>query len=113
MIINTKYRCVGIKLWKWNSFQVELWLCPKNAEIKAHIHPSVDVKIAFLGGKMMFYKAFKERVMTIKNIFKLFSIPRNTLHGARVLGSFGIFLSIERWKAGVTPNSVAINLYEF
>lgn len=94
-------RCRGIRLWKWNSFQIEVWFCPKDEEIEPHIHERIDSKIILLFGYMT--GKIAETRGCVK-VFQSYPVLAGTSHSA-VTSTFCIFMNVERWQG--KPTSAA------
>lgn len=94
-------RCRGLRIWKWNNFQIEVWFCPEDEEIEPHFHKHIDSKIVLLFGCMM-GKIAEVRGHVKK--FKAYPVPAETVHSA-VMITACIFANIERWQG--EPSSAA------
>lgn len=104
-------RSRGWTLLRLGRWQVELWFCPRQEWIPRHVHPAIDSRIIFLAGRMAFVKWVHGKVravhLTCRNIGKSFRIPHDCPHEALVMGRFGMFLVVERWRDGAVPTSAA------
>ncbi len=101
--------CVGVKLWKWNNFQVELWLCPKGYKIPKHSHDLQDIELTYLFGNAHFFRKVGTRVdhfhATQMKFGRTFSLPKGTLHWFEVSDKPLVFLSREKWTTKPTSAS--------
>lgn len=104
-MITRFHRCVGFRLLRLLRWQVELWCCPAGEIIPPHVHSQFDGRLVFLGGSMRWTLGDRVRDLSWSDFGKSWSVPVGTVHGARVLGRFGIFLNIERWSG--EPTSAA------
>lgn len=96
-MIQRHNRCWGLTLWRWKNKQVELWFCPKGETIVDHFHENIDSKIIYLGGKMDGHIAHEHKQFGWRDIFRMFCIPKGTVHGAKVTGLFAVFANVETW----------------
>lgn len=93
-----------LRAWRW---QVELWWCPRGECIPAHTHQQFDGRLVFLGGRMRWLLGHRSRLVTWRDVLRSWSVPAGAVHGAEVVGGFGLFLNIERWHG--TPTSAAVD----
>lgn len=113
MLIYRYKTCWGIKLWKWNNFQIELWYCPTSCFIPPHTHEQQDIRLTFLYGRKIFHRKYKdqlEEIVDTKNIKfgQTFSIPAGTLHWFDRMDKPLIFFSREWWTTKPTSASIDI-----
>jgi len=94
-------RCRGLRIWKWNSFQIEVWFCPKGEVIEPHVHNRIDSKIVLLFGYMIGRIAGR---LGHAKLFKAYPIPAGMVHTAEI-SRFSIFANFERWRG--EPTSAA------
>lgn len=100
-MIRRHNRCRGIRLWKWNSFQIEVWFCPKGERIDPHFHKRIDSVIIMLAGYMI--GTIDGQAGVVKH-WKKYPVAAGVRHSATV-GGFCIFANIERWQG--EPTSAA------
>jgi cupin superfamily acireductone dioxygenase involved in methionine salvage len=115
MLINRHRECWGIKLWKWNNFQIELWYCPNGFEIQPHSHDNQDIELTYLWGNAVFFRKFQDgETNSFDTLFawpgKTFSIPAGTLHWFTVSNKPLIFINREQWKTKPTSAAIDFNL---
>lgn len=115
MLINRHKNCIGIKLWKWNNFQIELWFCPKGFIIEKHSHNEQDIELTYLYGRAIFHRqiegcAINSIDTSQANIGQTFSIPAGTLHWFEVSDRPLVFINREYWKTKPTSASIDFNL---
>lgn len=96
-MIHRHNRCWGISLFRWGKYQIEFWFCPKGETIEDHSHDKIDSKIVFLGGQMDGHIAYKHKLFSWRDVFRRFTIPRGTVHGAKVTGLCAMFANVETW----------------
>jgi hypothetical protein len=111
-VYKTKGRnCYGMTLWRWNSLQVEFWICPPNFSIGEHTHPDMDGEIILLTGDVNLCKRVNGEVKSTDRKFKMLSVPRATPHFFTPRSHSRIptvFINIERWH--VPPTSACVNI---
>lgn len=106
-MIRRHNRCWGLLLHRWGNKQVEVWFCPKGETIVDHLHAKIDSKIIYLGGRMDGHIAHKHKQFGWRDIFRMFHIPRATVHGAKVTGLFAVFANVETWsESSVTSAAI-------
>ena len=97
--------CRGLRIPLWKNLQAELWFCPQGAKVPPHVHLTLDSFIIYLLGSMRVtveqttrdvFGPFRRRQSTGKWILATKYIPAGVRHCAEVLGSFAVFLNIER-----------------
>lgn len=113
----------GIVLYRSPPYQVELFsvhATENGASFPEHRHPDVDSIECFLSGDIAFTIAGR-RVASDEDLEQLSQDGAHALsgallrvrsrdwHGARVGPLGGSFLSLQRWRDGVKPTSVALN----
>ncbi len=106
----TRYNCKGYKLMRIANLQLELWICPPRCMIPCHTHPDLDSFIMHIWGRAYFTRKLRVKIMPFFSFFRIYSVPRNIIHGFRNFNNWFIFLNIERWYS--KPTSAAINLKE-
>lgn len=102
-----KYKgAFGLTLWRWNSFQIELWFYRPGLEVPLHKHPKEDIEQLLLWGGGFFRRSNPDEsvvggkgLMTSSNdLFRWFSTPAGHYHGATI-GRFGlVMLNFEFWS---------------
>lgn len=100
--------CLGLKLFRFRKWQVELWWCPRGEQLPTHSHPSMESRILFLAGSMIFTREEQTIILGAWDIFRNFRIKAGQNHSAEVVGPFGLFLNIETWTT--EPTSAAHDL---
>jgi hypothetical protein len=100
---------LGITLWRWEKFQVELWICPPNFSVGEHVHHEMDGEIVLLIGNVNLCKRVNGEIKSTGRHFKKLSVPRNTPHFFTQKSSRRIptvFINMERWVTKPTSASV-------
>jgi mannose-6-phosphate isomerase-like protein (cupin superfamily) len=100
-VIRKHNRCRGIRVWKWNSFQIEVWFLPKGEWIEPHVHNRIDSRIVLLFGHMT---GRIGRDTGYAKPWKAYQVPAGMLHSATA-DTFCIFANVERWQG--EPTSAA------
>jgi len=95
--------CLGITLWRWNNFQIELWFCPPKTYIPSHKHSCIDSEIFPLKGHAIFTR---ETETVFSELIKFFTINHNQSHSFGVFDKWFIFLNFEKWTSKPTSASV-------
>ncbi len=114
-LIRRHEECYGFLLWKWNYFQVELWICPPLSVVKKHTHDEQDIELTYLFGNAHF---FRKKTTQVEHFwakpskwFRTFSIPRGVVHWFTTDSKWPlIFITTERWYSKPTSASVDFNL---
>lgn len=106
-MISRFQKCIGLTLWRWNRFQVELWFCPKGERIPDHCHSNIDSTIVHLFGSC--FGHINNDFRTILGLPKSWNIPAGVVHGA-VVGGCWVFLNVERWNGNPTSAAKDITL---
>lgn len=94
-------RCIGIRLFRWKRWQLEIWFAPKGEVIERHVHRRIDSTIIMLAGGM--WGSIGERIGYVgwEDIGRRFPIPHGVAHGATV-NKFCLFANLEHWTHNVT-----------
>jgi len=101
-VITRFQRCVGIKLFRFNTWQLEIWVCPKNEVIPLHYHAHCDSRIIHLFGEVTWRLVNKTKTLKWFNIGWNRVVKSGVYHGATVHTRFGIFANLEHWKTKPT-----------
>lgn len=115
-LISRYERALGIRLWRWGTFQIELWFAPAGYKIRPHSHPDEDIELVFLFGDAEFARQkWMQRPELFHATFprhfgRRFSIAAGCVHWFTVSESMLVFVNIERWRR--TPTSAAEDLKE-
>lgn len=95
----------GLRFPVWPGIQAELWYCPRGVKVPMHVHQTLDSFIVYLLGRMRVTVEdktrdvcgpFRRRQSTGKLTLAVRYIPAGVRHCAEVLGSFAVFINIER-----------------
>lgn len=95
----------GLRFPVWPGLQVELWYCPRETKVPAHVHRHLDSFIVYLLGRMRVTVEqttrevcgpFRRRHSTGRLTWAVRYIPAGVRHCAEVIGSFAVFINIER-----------------
>lgn len=90
-------RVRGVRIWKWGTFQIEVWFCPKEEFIEPHVHQRIDSTLVLLAGEML--GTIRDKTGWVRcpeDRFRKFHVPAGTVHSAKI-GRFCVFANIERW----------------
>lgn len=96
---------IGLRVPFFGGRQIELWYCPRGTKIPPHIHEKIDSFIIYLVGRMRVTVEhttrdvcgpFRRRESTGKLIWAVKYIPAGVRHCAEVLGSFAVFINVEK-----------------
>lgn len=98
-MIERHNRCIGIKLFRYGKFQLELWFAPRGEMIEPHCHPHIDCSLTFLWGSIVGTIGNKTGPVSYRDILRSFSIPAGVTHSAEVKSAFCLFLNWEKWKS--------------
>ena len=99
MLVNRKFGCFGVKLFKLGRIQAELWFCPSSSYIQPHKHPNIDSIFIHLLGKAEIQRDYQAKKLPWFTWFEHHRIASNQIHSAIVpRGSIFIFLNIEKWS---------------
>ena len=109
-MVEHKYNCTGIKLFKFGPYQLELWICKPLTEIPPHVHPDMDSHIVHLFGKALIFKENKAKLLKYFSFFNTYDIPKMMRHGFQNMNNTFVFLNFEFWY--INPTSASINLKE-
>jgi hypothetical protein len=102
-------KAIGFRFPLWGNGQIELWCCPRGTVVPPHIHLTIDSFIIYLFGRMRVTVGnttrdvcgpFRRRESTGKFTWAVRYIPAGARHCAEVLGSFAVFLNVERCHCG-------------
>lgn len=113
MIINRYKQCVGITLFRWFRYKVELWFCPKGFKIKEHCHPSQDIELIFIKGSAVFHRrllctdTIDSKEVNWWDQFIKFTVKSYHSHWFEVSDKMLVFLNIEKWHEGEKVTSAA------
>lgn len=95
----------GLRFPIWPGYQLEIWYCPRGTKVPQHIHQTLDSFIVYLLGRMRVTVEdktrtvcgpFRRRESTGKLTWAVRYIPAGVRHCAEVIGSFAVFINIER-----------------
>ena len=104
----------GLRFKIWPRIQAEIWYCPRGVRVPMHIHRSIDSFIVYLLGRMRVTVENKTRDVcgpvrrresTGKLTWAVRYIPAGVRHCAEVIGSFAVFVNVERCHAGAVSAS--------
>jgi len=107
-------------LYREGQYQAELYLVRPNTSSPPHTHPGVENIVMLWGGDVNlehdgeFIDSSPYNIKTESGTSQLFGVcgPKLTETSTHALfagAKGGAFLSLEKWPADVTPNSVTIN----
>lgn len=121
-LINRHEKCLGITLFRFKQFRLEIWFCPKGYSIEEHCHPSQDIELMYLYGEATFCRRrilnwkFPENspiemkiVRFPKDIFHRFTVKHCDSHWFSVSEKMLIFLNFQKFLPGKSPISAAID----
>jgi hypothetical protein len=74
-----------------------------------HWHADFSGRLVFLGGRMRWRVADRSRLLTWRDLGRNWRVDHHVLHGAEVIGRFGLFLNLERWTS--EPTSAATDFH--
>jgi hypothetical protein len=124
-ILNRHRDCIGLTLFRWKNFRLELWYCPKNFVIEEHCHPSQDIELMYLYGETTFCrrKIINNKMSEIapfeaidvsfpKYFGKKFTVSHDDSHWFSVRNKPLIFLNFQRFLPGKIPVSAAVDFKE-
>jgi len=111
---------VSIVLFREGQFQVEMIVLPPNINVPPHYHDDVDSFEVGISGSQEFFIAGVQsgflrepRANGMSRDFGRFvPIRSDAFHGARTGPHGATFLSVQRWRDGVTPTHVGLNWRE-
>ena len=101
------FKCTGFTIPLPGRYQLEIWWCPRGAEIPVHVHLNVSSWIWMVAGRMRWIVNHKEREVSgplrHRNsnhhlALSAYKVPPRMPHGATVTGLFGLFINFERWN---------------
>lgn len=115
-LIHRYERAIGIRLWRWNRYQIEIWFCGPNWTIRPHSHPDEDIELAFVFGIGSQFARQKWPLVAPetftpkfpRHVGRRFSVAAGTVHWFTVSKWPLVFINFERWHK--TPTSAAIDL---
>ncbi len=115
--------CIGITLWRWGRFKVELWWAPADYATPEHTHENSDGEFLILFSRTRFiYRRMVDSISTVDGRThyrtegyvvnvppwrRTLSVRAGTPHAFHKGSSPMIWLCFERWKEGVPVTSVA------
>lgn len=99
--------CIGFTLFRFGKRQLELWYCPKDETIEAHVHDHIHSTLIILGGEMEGWIGERHGKTGWYDFMRRFHIPAGTVHRAKVTGRFCLFANYEVWTG--TPTSAAVD----
>ena len=99
---------VGLRVFRFLKWQLEVYFCPSGSVIPPHIHRHCDSVITFLGGRMSWRMGDKGRLLDWRDIGWTKRIPAGCSHSGIVVGSFGLFSNLETWDC--EPSSASTDL---
>lgn len=94
-------RCRGFRIWKWGTFQIELWWFPKGEFIEPHIHERISSLIMVVYGQM---EGIIGDRAGVPRPWKCFAVPPGERHAAHAVSNC-VFLNFEHWTGEVTSAS--------
>lgn len=113
--------CVGITLFRWRRWKVELWYAPANYATPEHSHNESHGEFTILWARnRRIYRKVKtpqgERVdeyiaSTPRFWGKFLSVPMGVVHAFEKGDSCMVWICVETWKRGVTVTSVATDFH--
>lgn len=95
----------GLRFPVWPGIQAEIFYCPRGVKVPMHFHETIDSFIVYLLGRMRVTVEaktrevcgpFRRRESTGKLTWAVRYIPAGVRHCAEVIGSFAVFVNIER-----------------
>ena len=111
----------GLRFPIWPRIQAEIWYCPRGVVVPPHIHQNLDSFIIYLLGRMRVtveqttrevFGPVRRRESTGKLTWAVRYIPAGVRHCAEVIGSFAVFVNVERCHAGAVSASKDFVLVE-
>lgn len=112
-LFNRHGPCIGLTLFRFARWNIELWYCPKKYEIELHSHPNEHIELMYLFGKTTFYRdkgisteCFKPKWY---HIFRTFSVKPGQLHSFSVSNCPLIFINISKFLQGHKPMSASVD----
>jgi hypothetical protein len=115
-LINTYDNCIGLTLFSFSKYKIELWKIPPYYRIKEHIHPNIYGEIIYLKGSVFFYRRdiHTNQVVvrfcnTRDDCFRWFTISPNHSHYFKTFTQSVWFINVEKWKSGSEVTSSAID----
>lgn len=91
----------AVVLFRYQQFQVQLFIVKPGTVVPEHAHPEVDSFEVYLGGDIAFTlngEPCNEQVIRVKP---------DAWHGATIGARGGAFLSVQHWLNGRAPSTVA------
>lgn len=93
--------CLVVRLWRSFNKQVELCVFPPFKNIKYHFHKHEDIEVVHIFGKVNYFRIKDYKIRTyaagFKDIFRSFSVPRMSLHAAKISWTGLVTLSVQKW----------------
>lgn len=74
-----------------------------------HWHQDFDGRLVFLGGRMRWRVGDRSKLVTWRDVGRHWPVAHGVVHGAEVVGAFGLFLNLERWTT--EPTSAATDFH--
>lgn len=108
--------CIGITLFRWFRWKVELWASPGNYETPEHTHPNSDSEFLVLYARhRCIYKRKNGALVEYRADFPSCLIHTLTVRSNEPHGFFSsvkpmVWLVLERWKKGSKVTSVSEDL---
>lgn len=108
--LRQSFGCHGLTIPLPGNWQVEFWFCPRGTYIPSHVHPHIQSRLIFLGGRMLWQRSAEHREFNWRHIGRSFLVGPTVEHGAVTTGAFGFFANLERWIGSHPKTSAAIDL---
>lgn len=116
-LFNRHERCVGLTLFRWRRWNVEIWYCPKGYEVKPHSHNHEHIELMYLFGKTTFSRlnidsqkseSFSPRWY---HMFRRFTVLPMQTHWFKVSSLPLVFINFATFLDGYQPTSASIDFY--
>lgn len=114
---------LGLTLFRFNQYQVQLFIAGPDVEVPEHTHPNVaSYEVAIFGVELThsgevrvpMQRSMAPRPITTPweipvtlDYFKRLRVNPNDIHGGRSSPKGGSFMSLQEWQNGIKPTSVA------
>jgi hypothetical protein len=116
-MVNRYNKCIGITLFRFFRWKIELWITPPNYEIPEHRHPNIDSEIIplFFGSNVSITRnnKYSSRCFTLSwsnGLFRSFSIRSNDYHYFKNPSSkYFIFINFEKFRKKSKVTSAAVD----
>lgn len=109
-LINRHGPCVGVKLFSFGQYHVQIWFCPANFMIERHSHPDEHIELMYLAGDAVFFRGdfelFKPRWY---HFGRSFSVAPGVVHWFSVSKWPLIFINWSKFNLGCKPVSAAVD----